>query len=77
MRRKSAISTCFKTKTCCQIREKQAGAGSARYHGQLLRQAARPGARGGAQVAMHRKKKVHEFPVSSRDVTNHTPPGQE
>ncbi len=22
-------------------------------------------------------KKVHEFPVSSRDVTNHTPPGQE
>ncbi len=22
-------------------------------------------------------KKVHEFPVSSRDVTNQTPPGQE
>jgi hypothetical protein len=26
---------------------------------------------------IHRKKKVHEFPVSSRDVTNQTPPGQE
>jgi hypothetical protein len=26
---------------------------------------------------VHRKKKVHEFPVSSRDVTNQTPPGQE
>ncbi len=25
----------------------------------------------------HRKKKVHEFPVSSLDVTNQTPPGQE
>ncbi len=27
--------------------------------------------------ALHGKKKVHEFPVSSRDVTNQTPPGQE
>jgi hypothetical protein len=52
MRRKSAISTCFKTKICRQIREKQVGSGGARYHGQLLRQAARPGARGGAQVAI-------------------------
>jgi hypothetical protein len=28
-------------------------------------------------ATLHRKKKVHEFPVSSRDVTNQTPPGQE
>jgi hypothetical protein len=27
--------------------------------------------------ALHTVKKVHEFPVSSRDVTNQTPPGQE
>ncbi len=27
--------------------------------------------------SMHRKKKAHEFPISSRDVTNQTPPGQE
>ncbi len=26
---------------------------------------------------MYTVKKVHEFPVSSRDVTNQTPPGQE
>jgi hypothetical protein len=52
MRRKIAISTCFITKICCQIREKQAGSGGARHHGQLLRQAARPGARGGTQVAI-------------------------
>jgi hypothetical protein len=26
---------------------------------------------------LHTVKKVHEFPVSSRDVTNQTPPGQE
>jgi hypothetical protein len=36
---------------CVQLREKQAGSRGARYHGQLLRQAARHGARGGAQVA--------------------------
>jgi hypothetical protein len=30
-----------------------------------------------ANHALHRKKKVHEFPVSSRDVTYQTPPGQE
>ncbi len=28
-------------------------------------------------ACLHRKKKVHEFPVSSRDVTNQTPSGQE
>jgi hypothetical protein len=28
-------------------------------------------------IGVHRKEKVHEFPVSSRDVTNLTPPGQE
>ncbi len=27
--------------------------------------------------SMYTVKKVHEFPVSSRDVTNQTPPGQE
>ncbi len=32
---------------------------------------------GSGLYAVHRKKKVHEFPVSSRDVTNQTPPGQE
>ncbi len=29
------------------------------------------------KITVHRKKKVQEFPVSSRDVTNQTPPGQE
>jgi hypothetical protein len=28
-------------------------------------------------TSTHRKKKVHEFPVSSRDVPNQTSPGQE
>jgi hypothetical protein len=30
-----------------------------------------------AVLVYHTVKKVHEFPVSSRDVTNQTPPGQE
>ncbi len=31
----------------------------------------------GFNPLLHCKKKVHEFPVSSRDVTSQTPPGQE
>ncbi len=42
----------LKQKMCVQIREEQAGSGGACHHGQLLRQAARHGARGGAQVAI-------------------------